>query len=136
MVQSDLESIFIAIHIRKKDNTLKKIRFAFFFTGMAVMLMVPAFAYVDPSVTSMAIQAIAGVVVAAAAVAGVLWSKAKKKAKQVLNIDENAGKTVEEDVVVLTDEDKAEVQQAVSDLKEAVGEVKQTVAAASGEEQN
>ena len=79
---------------------MKKLRFAFVLTGFAVMLMVPAFAYVDPSVTSMAIQAVAGVVVAAAAVAGVLWSKAKKKAKQVLNIDENAGKTVEGDVVV------------------------------------
>ena len=87
---------------------MKKLRFAFFFTGMAVMLMIPAAAYVDPSVTSMAIQAVAGVVVAAAAVAGVLWSRAKKKAKQVLNIDENAGKTVEEDVVVFSDEDKAD----------------------------
>ena len=83
-------------------------RFAFVFTGMAVMLMVPAFAYVDPSVTSMAIQAVAGVVVAAAAVAGVLWSKAKKKAKQVLNIDENAGKTVEGDVVVFDEAEKAD----------------------------
>ena len=73
-------------------------RFAFVFTGMAVMLMVPAFAYVDPSVTSMAIQA----------VAGVLWSKAKKKAKQVLNIDENAGKTVESDVVVFDEAEKAD----------------------------
>ena len=83
---------------------MKKIRFAFFFTGIAVMLMIPASAYVDPSVTSMAIQAVAGVVVAAAAVAGVLWTRAKKKAKQVLNIDENAGKTVEEDVVVFNDD--------------------------------
>ena len=79
---------------------MKKIRFAFFLTGIGAALMIPASAYVDPSVTSMAIQAIAGVVVAAAAVAGVLWSKAKKKAKKVLNIDENAGKTVEGDVVV------------------------------------
>ncbi len=85
---------------------MKKLRFAFFFTGMAVALMVPAFAYVDPSVTSMAIQAVAGIVVAVAAVAGVLWSKAKKKAKQVLNIDENAGKTVEADVVITEDEKK------------------------------
>ena len=82
---------------------MKAFRFAFFLTGIGAALMIPACAYVDPSVTSMAIQAVAGVVVAAAAVAGVLWSKAKKKAKQVLNIDENAGKTVEEDVVVLED---------------------------------
>lgn len=89
---------------------MKKLRFAFVLTAMGVMLMIPAFAYVDPSVTSMTIQAIAGVVVAVAAVAGVLWSKAKKKAKQVLNIDENAGKTVEEDVVVFDEpaEEKAE----------------------------
>jgi len=79
---------------------LKKIRFAFYFTAIGAMLMVPAFAYVDPSVTSMAIQAVAGVVVAVAAVAGVLWRKAKKKAQQVLNIDENAGKTVEDDLHV------------------------------------
>ena len=93
---------------------------------MAVMLMVPACAYVDPSVTSMAIQAVAGVVVAAAAVAGVLWSKAKKKAKQVLNIDENAGKTVEEDVVVL-DDAVADLKDAVAEAKDAVGDVAEEV---------
>ena len=109
---------------------MKKIRFAFFFTCMAVMLMVPAFAYVDPSVTSMAIQAVVGVVVAVAAVAGVLWSKAKKKAKQVLNIDENAGKTVEEEVVIFDDETKAaveEVKEAAAEAKEAIDAVKEEI---------
>ena len=97
---------------------------------MAVMLMVPAFAYVDPSVTSMAIQAVVGVVVAVAAVAGVLWSKAKKKAKQVLNIDENAGKTVEEEVVIFDDETKAaveEVKEAAAEAKEAIDAVKEEI---------
>ena len=111
---------------------MKKLRFAFVFTAMGVMLMIPAFAYVDPSVTSMAIQAIAGVVVAAAAVAGVLWSKAKKKAKQVLNIDENAGKTVEGDVVVFDEEVKeklGDVKDAVAEAKEAIDELKDTVSA-------
>ena len=109
---------------------MKKIRFAFFFTGMAVMLMAPAFAYVDPSVTSMAIQAVAGVVVAAAAVAGVVISKAKKKAKKVLNIDENAGKTVEGDVVVFEEAaDKAEIAEAVENVKEAAAEAKEAVEA-------
>jgi len=108
---------------------LKKLRFAFVFTAMGVMLMIPAFAYVDPSVTSMAIQAIAGVVVAAAAVAGVLWSKAKKKAKQVLNIDENAGKTVEEEVVIFDDETKA----AVEEVKEAAAEAEDAIDAVKDE---
>ena len=110
---------------------MKKLRFAFVFTAMGVMLMIPAFAYVDPSVTSMAIQAIAGVVVAAAAVAGVLWSKAKKKAKQVLNIDENAGKTVEDEVVIFDDETKAaveEVKEAAAEAKEAIDAVKEEIA--------
>ncbi|MGM9614586.1 MAG: hypothetical protein ACI3W7_03515 [Oscillospiraceae bacterium] len=97
---------------------MKKIRFAFFAVGISAMLMVPAFAYVDPSVTSMAIQAVAGVVVAAAAVAGVLWSKAKKKAREVLNIDENAGKIVEEDVVVV-EETPAETVEAAAETAEA-----------------
>ena len=110
---------------------MKKLRFAFVFTAMGVMLMIPAFAYIDPSVGSMAIQAIAGVAVAAAAVAGVLWSKAKKKAKQVLNIDENAGKTVEDEVVVFDDETKAaveEVKEAAAEAKEAINAVKEEIA--------
>ena len=102
---------------------MKKLRFAFFFTGVAVMLMGSAAAYVDPSVTSMAIQAVAGVVVAVAAVAGELWSKAKKKAKQVLNIDENAGKTVEGDIVVFDEE----VKDKVDDLKDAAAEAKEAI---------
>lgn len=104
------------------DTVLKKIRFAFFVAGISAMLMGSASAYVDPSVTSMAIQAVAGVVVAAAAVVGVLWSKAKKKAREVLNIDENAGKIVEEDVVV-TEETAAATEQT-----------EQTVAAAETQE--
>ena len=86
---------------------LKKLRFAFYFTGLAAVLTAPAFAYVDPSVTTFAFQAIAAVVVAAGAVIGVMWRKAKKKAQQVLNIDENAGKTVEDDLVVFNEEEKA-----------------------------
>lgn len=87
---------------------MKNIRTLFYILCMGVILTVPAFAYVDPSVTTFAFQAIAAVVVAAGAVIGVLWRKAKKKAAQVLNIDENAGKVVEEDIVVNDEEPKAE----------------------------
>lgn len=85
---------------RKKDKTLKKLRTLLYVVCMGAILTVPAFAYVDPSVTTFAFQAIAAVVIAAGAVIGVVWRKAKKKAAQVLNIDENAGKVVEEDLVV------------------------------------
>jgi hypothetical protein len=38
------------------------------------------------------IQAIAGVIIAVGAVIGIVWRKAAKKAKKVLNIDDNAKK--------------------------------------------
>lgn len=87
---------------------MKNLRTLFYILCMGVILTVPAFAYVDPSVTTFAFQAIAAVVVAAGAVIGVVWRKAKKKVAQVLNIDENAGKIVEEDFVVTDEEPKAE----------------------------
>lgn len=58
-------------------------------------------AYLDPSVMTYTIQVVAGVVVAVGAVVGVYWRKAKKKVQNSLGMDENAKKTVEEDVVEL-----------------------------------
>ena len=60
--------------------------------------------YLDPSVMTYAIQAIAGVVIALGAVVGVYWRKAKKKVNDKLGIDENAKKEVEEDVVETAEE--------------------------------
>jgi len=54
-----------------------------------------AFAYVDPSVMTYTIQALAGVAVAVAAVAGVAFRRTRKKLMTLLNIDENAHKAVE-----------------------------------------
>lgn len=53
--------------------------------------------YLDPSVMTYAIQAIAGVVIAIGAVAGIYWRKAKKKVSDKLGIDENKNKEVEGD---------------------------------------
>ena len=67
---------------------------------LCVYLMLPgaAYAYLDPSVATYAIQVVAGVVVAVGAVVGIYWRKAKKKVSNALGIDENAGKEVEEEV--------------------------------------
>ena len=54
--------------------------------------------YIDPSVTTNIIQVIAAVVIAGGAVISVLWRKAKKKVNKALNIDENKGKEVEEEI--------------------------------------
>ena len=58
----------------------------------------PAYAYVDPSVMTYAIQAFAGVAVALGAVAGVALRRTRKMLFKVLNIDENANKIVEADI--------------------------------------
>lgn len=58
----------------------------------------PAYAYVDPSVMTYTIQALAGVAVALSAVLGVVFRKTRRKLFAMLNIDENARKEVEGDV--------------------------------------
>ena len=55
--------------------------------------------YVDPSVMSYTVQAIAGVAIALGVVFGVVWRKVKRGANKALGRDENSGKEVEEDVV-------------------------------------
>lgn len=57
-----------------------------------------ALAYVDPSVMTYTIQAVAGVAVGLSAVAGVLFRRTRKKLFALLNIDENADKAVEGDI--------------------------------------
>lgn len=55
-------------------------------------------AYIDPSVATYAIQAVAGIVVAGGAIISVMWRKTKKKINKTLNIDENSKKEVEEEI--------------------------------------
>lgn len=57
------------------------------------------FAYVDPSVMSYTVQAIAGVAIALGVVFGVVWRRIKRGANKALGRDENAGKEFEDEVV-------------------------------------
>ena len=65
--------------------------------------MIPTLAYVDPSVMSYAVQAVAGILIASGVVFGVVWRKLKRKAQKALRIDENAGKEVEADLEISVD---------------------------------
>jgi len=56
-------------------------------------------AYVDPSVMSYTVQAVAGVAIALGVVVGVVWRKMKRGANKVLKRDENAGKEIEDEIV-------------------------------------
>ena len=59
--------------------------------------------YIDPSVMTYTIQAVAGVAIAVGAAVGIHFHKAKKKLAEKLNIDENKNKEVEDDNIVVTD---------------------------------
>lgn len=61
--------------------------------------------YIDPSVTTYLIQAIAGVVIAVGAGLGIYIAKAKKKVNDKLGIDENRNKEVESDDIKIIDEE-------------------------------
>lgn len=61
--------------------------------------MTPVTLYIDPSVVTYLIQAVAGVVIAVGAAVGIYFRKAKKKVNEKLGIDENKNKEVETDEI-------------------------------------
>ena len=58
-------------------------------------------AYIDPSVATYAIQAVAGIVIAIGAAVGIYFRRAKKKINNTLGIDENKNKEVESDDIII-----------------------------------
>lgn len=74
-------------------------------TGCAAMLLFGANgeAYIDPSVMTYIIQAVAGIIIAVGAVVGIYWRKARKKVNDTLGIDENRNKEVESDELVVSE---------------------------------
>lgn len=75
--------------------------------------------YIDPSVMTIAIQAIAGVAIAVGAFVGIRVRKAKKKLAEKLNIDENKNKEVEDDDIIINDAPEAAAE---SETAETVDE--------------
>ena len=87
---------------------MKRFLAAYLCFGMMLFATVNASAYIDPSQVTLVIQVISGIVIALGATFYVVWRKIKKKASKVLGIDENAGKEVEEDIVIDEEETKTE----------------------------
>ena len=79
---------------------IKRLTIALYdFTTLLVVAFIASFAftqvawaYVDPSVMTYTIQALAGVAVALSAVAGVAFRRGRKHLYKLLDIDENAKK--------------------------------------------
>ena len=59
----------------------------------------PLMLYIDPSVTTYIIQAVAGVVIAVGAFLAIYFRRANKKMNEKLGIDENKNKEVESDEI-------------------------------------
>ena len=76
------------------------------YCGVCCMLLcgVTAWAYIDASVLTYVIQAVAGVVIAVGAVAGIYWRKTKKKINEKLGVDENRNKEVETDEIIVKED--------------------------------
>ena len=54
-------------------------------------------AYIDPSVMTYTVQAIAGIIIAIGTFIGIYFKKIKKKVNKKLGIDENKNKEIESD---------------------------------------
>lgn len=76
--------------------------------------------YIDPSVMSYAIQAIAGIIIAIAAFVGIYFRRAKKKINNKLGRDENKNKEVETDEIVVNDTKEEKKEEVVEEKKEKV----------------
>ena len=76
--------------------------------------------YVDPSVMTYTIQAVAALAVALSAVFGVAFRRTRKVIFRLLHIDENAGRTVEPDIHRINPSEKPAADRAAEQLLAAV----------------
>ena len=84
-----------------KSKFIKIFSFVYFLIFGLLLLTPNVHAYIDPSVMTYAIQAIAGIAIAIGAAVGIYFRKAKKKINNKLGIDENKNKEVETDDIVI-----------------------------------
>ena len=84
-------------------------------------LVTPAWAYIDPSVMTYTIQAVAGVAVALSAVAGVALRRGRKVLYKLVDVDEDAKKQFEPDVSRTTEAPVAHVSVHCADEVSADG---------------
>lgn len=84
-----------------KNCIISTVAICFIFVMSMVMFGINGNAYIDPSVTTYVIQAVAGIVVAIGAVAGIYLRKAKKKVQDKLGLEET--KEQESDDIIVKD---------------------------------
>jgi hypothetical protein len=81
----------------------KTFRYIYFSAAFLLLFTVPVQAYIDPSVMTYAIQALAGIAIALGTFFGLYWRKIRKPVLRFFNLDETAGKEEESDELVYFD---------------------------------
>ncbi len=78
---------------------------AAFLTAVFTLVMSKCvFAYIDPSVMTYAIQAVAGIVIALGAALGVYFRRARRKISEKMHIEESKNKEFESDDIIINNE--------------------------------
>jgi len=80
-----------------KEKIITSLEIIYFCCGFMALFCINVHAYIDPSVVTYIVQAIAGIAIALGAAIGIYWRKAKRKINDKLGIDENRNKEVESD---------------------------------------
>lgn len=80
---------------------LKFLDIVFYVGAFTFLFSLNVRAYIDPSVMTYAIQAVAGIAIAIGAALGIYFRKAKKKISEKMGIDENKNKEVEKDEIIM-----------------------------------
>ena len=89
--------------------------------------------YIDPAATSVLLSSITAIVVAVGASIIIFWRKFKKKVGKTLHLDPNAGKEVEDELVVTDAEIVEEAKEEVVETTETA-ETTETVEETPAEE--
>lgn len=102
----------------------KLFRYLYFSVAFFFLFMVPVQAYIDPSVMTYAIQAVAGVAIALGTVFGLYWRKLLKVLRTVFKVRSNKYAENESDEISFTDPETKKVT-TPKDIKEK--EVKESI---------
>ena len=79
------------------------LRYFYFIVSFMLLFTVPVQAYIDPSVMTYAIQALAGIAIALGTFFGLYWRKIRKPVLRFFNLDETVGREEESDELVFFD---------------------------------
>lgn len=91
------------VRIKMRKLLKNGFRYVYFSTAFLFLFTIQANAYIDPSVMTYAIQALAGIAIALGTFFGLYWRKVRKPILKFFNLDETAGREEEADELIYYD---------------------------------